>query len=185
MIWLLLGLILWTSAHVLRYAAPDLRGTLDMRLGADKARGPIALAIIAGVALMVIGYRDWDSDYVYGFGAWTVHINNLLVWVSFILFGLRGATGKLGGGLRHPMLSGLILWSVAHLLVNGTWADILLFGGIGAWGVLAMILIDRNSEWTPPAREPGIEWRRVFISTALYMAVGLLHGWLGPWPFGG
>jgi uncharacterized membrane protein len=44
-------------------------------------------------------------------------------------------TGTLRGKLRHPQLLAVKTWAVAHLLVNGDLASIMLFGGLLAWAV--------------------------------------------------
>jgi len=40
---------------------------------------------------------------------------------------------------RHPMLWGVTLWSVAHLIANGDLASILLFGSFVVFSLLLML----------------------------------------------
>ena len=56
MILLILGLALWSGAHLVKRLAPAMRDDLG-----DSGRGPIALAILGGLILMVVGYRMADS----------------------------------------------------------------------------------------------------------------------------
>jgi uncharacterized membrane protein len=87
---------------------------------------------------------------------------------------------------RHPQLTGVIHWAVAHLLVNGDLASIVLFGGLLLWAVAAILLINRRQpEWTPPPRQPlGKEITAVVLALVLVGVVGYVHGWIGPRPFG-
>ena len=84
-----------------------------------------------GIVLMVIGYRSAGFVPVYDPMPGMGHANNTLMLISVFLFGVGGTKGTLYTRMRHPMLTGQILWSVAHLLVNGDLASIVLFGGIG------------------------------------------------------
>ena len=39
--------------------------------------------------------------------------------------------------LKHPMVLGVKVWALAHLLANNTLADVLLFGGFLLWAVFS------------------------------------------------
>jgi uncharacterized membrane protein len=54
---LILGLVVWTAAHLFKRAAPDARAGLAARLGDRPSRGVMALAILAGLVLIIVGYR--------------------------------------------------------------------------------------------------------------------------------
>ena len=43
--------------------------------------------------------------------------------------------GRISRTLKHPMLVAVKAWALAHLLVNGALADVLLFGGFLTWAV--------------------------------------------------
>jgi hypothetical protein len=89
--------------------------------------------------------------------------------------------------LRHPLLFGVILWAVAHLLVNGDLRSVVLFGGLLVWAALEIVLINRAvPAWTKPAPAPlGKEIGAVAGGILVYAVAGLIHGLVGPWPFGG
>jgi NnrU protein len=88
--------------------------------------------------------------------------------------------------LRHPLLYGVILWAVAHLLVNRDLASLILFGGLGLWAALEIALINRAEPlWVRPAPAPvGKEIGAAVGAVALTVIVGYIHGLIGPWPFG-
>lgn len=81
------------------------------------------------------------------------------------------AAPGIAGVARHPLLAAIALWSLAHLIANGTLAQALLFALFSAFAVLGMALIDRRRR-----REIGdAEWRRLARNTALFSLSGL-HG---------
>ena len=138
---LILGLALWVLAHWFKRLAPDARAKLG-----DPGKGVVALLIVAGVVLMIFGYRAADFIPVWTPPAWTIHLNNLLMILAFWIYGSSAAKGAKAWPAyktRHPQLIGFKTWAIAHLLVNGDLASILLFGGLLAWAVSEVILINR------------------------------------------
>jgi uncharacterized membrane protein len=115
-------------------------------------RAAVAVAVVLSVVLMVIGYRSASFVPVYtplpGMG----HANNMLMLVSIFLFGVGGTKGTLYPRMRHPMLWGIVVWAVAHLLVNGDLASVVLFGGLGLGGLIQMAVINRRSLDAPCRR---------------------------------
>ncbi len=183
---ILIGLFLWWEAHLFKSAAPGLRAVLTAQLG-PASKAIFALQILAGVVLMVIGYKQAEFVPVYDLGAWTIHLNNLLMLLAVILFGMGSSKGRMRSWFRHPMLMGFMLWAIAHLLVNGDLASIVLFGGLLAWAPVAMVMINaRDGAWVRP--EPGPvkgDIRLLVISAVVFAVLIGLHSWLGPWPLPG
>jgi uncharacterized membrane protein len=183
---LILGLLLWTAAHVFKRLAPVQRQAMTDRMG-DRAKGVIAVALLISIVLMVIGYRDAGSDFLWGRSAATTGINNLLMIPAIALLGLGSSKSRFNGALRHPMLTGVIVWSLSHLLVNGDVASVVLFGGLALWAVLEMVLINRAvPEWTPPQKGTKAgDIKLLVITLLLYSVIAAIHTWLGYFPFGG
>lgn len=178
-----LGLATFALPHLWKRLAPASRA----RLG-EAGKGVVAVLSIAGVWLASRGYGAWDGAPQVWFPApWLTGVNNLLVAAGFYLFVASGMGVWGARVMRHPQLSAVILWAVAHLLVNGDLASIVLFGAFLLWAVASILLINRDAPlWTPPPRQPlGKEVTAVILAAVLYAGVGYLHGWIGPWPFGG
>ncbi|MFC3613045.1 NnrU family protein [Lutimaribacter marinistellae] len=177
---LILGLALWWLPHLFKRIAPAQRA----RMG-DAGKGAVAVAIVGGIVLMVIGYRMTPFVHVWAPPVFMVHINNLLVLIAIYLMSPAPKRGRLLSGMRHPMLGGFKLWAFAHLLVNGDLASIMLFGGLLTWAVVEVITINRaEPDWTP--RTPGSYGKDAMFfagSVVLLAVIGWIHGWLGPWPF--
>jgi uncharacterized membrane protein len=99
---LILGILLWSGAHVFPRVAPDAWAGVTVRLGKGPSRGVIAGVIALGLILMVIGYRAAPFTAVYDPPAWTIHLNNLLMLAAVALFGMGRSKGRARSWLRHP-----------------------------------------------------------------------------------
>ena len=176
---LILGLLLWWAAHLFKRAAPEARANLG-----DRGKGYVAIGLGAALVLMVIGYRGAEFVQVYSPLPGMGHANNTLMLISVFLFGVGGTKGTLYPRMRHPMLWGTVIWSVAHLLVNGDLASLVLFGGIGLWALVEMAVINRTP-WQRPAAGRGIKGDAMNLvgTLVLFGLIAAIHIWLGYNPF--
>ena len=181
MLLIILGLILWTGAHYWKRMAPDHRAKLG-----DKGKGIVAGASALAIVLMIIGYRSADFIAVWNPPSALQHITHVLMLAAFFVFGMSATTGRLRGYLRHPMLISVKIWAIAHLLVNGDLAAIILFGGMLAWAVGSVILINKaEPNWVRP--EPGIKSKDILlvvITLVTFTIAVAIHIVLGVNPFG-
>ena len=176
---LCLGLVLWVAGHLFKRTAPDLRAGMG-----NAGKGLAALVILGGLVLMIMGYRGAEFVNLWFPPAWTVHLNNLLMLVAVFVYGMSATKGRLRGRMRHPQLTAVKIWAVAHLLVNGDLASVVLFGGLLAWAVLEVIVINRSEVWLRP--EPGPARKDILlvvITLVMFGAIAGIHVWLGVWPF--
>lgn len=181
MIWLVLGVALWSAAHLAKRVVPGFHASLR-----GSERPMVTGALVVAIVLMVIGYRsaDWVSLYspLPGMG----HANNTLMLISIFMFGVGSTKGLLYPHIRHPMLWGVVLWGVAHLLVNGDLASLILFGGLLLWAAAEMVLINRaTGPWQRPEPARGItgDATNLVATLALFGLVAAIHIWLGHNPF--
>tara|TARA_R110002110_G_scaffold117021_22_gene289236 strand:+ start:1943 stop:2500 length:558 start_codon:yes stop_codon:yes gene_type:complete len=180
---LILGLILWIGAHFFKRLAPDARANLG-----TAGKGLVAALIVAGLVLMIIGYRGADFIPVWNPPLFLTHVNNLLMVLAFWIYGSSAAKGAKAWPAyktRHPQLLAIKTWALAHLLVNGDLASIILFGGMLAWAVVSVILINRaEPAWTPPAHAGRATYIRLAVITVVVFAIVVaIHMWLGVSPF--
>lgn len=178
---LILGVALWWGAHLFKRIAPEARAGMG-----DRGKGVVALAVLASVILMIFGYRMSGGAFFWGKHPATVGINNLMMIVALYLTSPGPSKGAILYKMRHPMLTGFLMWAVAHLLVNGDVASFILFGGLGLWSIVQMIVINRSEpDWTPPEKGSiGKDAMFLAISAVLMVVIGYIHYWLGYWPFG-
>jgi len=177
---LILGVALWWAAHLFKRVAPERRAAMG-----DKGRGPVALALVGSVILMVIGFKMTPYIHVWAPPAFTIHLNNVLVLVAIWMMSPAGTKGKILSGVRHPMLMGFRTWAVAHLLVNGDLASMILFGGLLLWGMVEVVVINKaEPDWTPRTDGSIAKDGMFFVaSIVLLVIIGYIHGLVGPVPF--
>ncbi len=183
---LVLGLLLWTAAHVFKRVAPDARAAMQDKMG-DASKGVFAILLIGSVVLMVMGYKAADATFFWGRSPATTGINNLLMLGAVALFGLGNSKSRLRKHFRHPMLWGTVVWALSHLLVNGDSASLILFGWIAIWALAEMQLINRaEQDYTPyDGGSPAGDVRLAIITIVVYAVISGIHIWLGYNPFGG
>lgn len=182
MIYLVLGVLLWSGAHLFKRIAPGARAAM----GETAGKAVIAVALVVSIWLMVVGYGRADGAFFWGRHPALVGVNNLLMLVSVYLFAAAGMKTALARKMRHPMLGAVKVWALAHLLVNGDVASFILFGGLLAWAVVEMIVINKSEpDWTPPPPAPvSKEIIAVVASVGLYAGIVVVHYWLGYPAFG-
>lgn len=176
---LLLGLLLWVGSHLFKRIAPKARASMG-----DRGKAMVAGLSLIAIVLMVVGFRSADAVQLYHTPAWAFHANNTLMLVAIFLLGVGGTKGVLVNKMRHPMLTGVLVWAVAHLMTNGDQASVVLFGGLGLWAVAEMVLINRAGRWKRPAKGSLAGDGKNLVATVLiYAVITGIHYWLGHNPF--
>ena len=180
---LIVGVALWAASHLFKRLAPGPRGAMED----GTAKLVVTVMSVVALILMVLGYRWAEIIPVYSPMAGMGHLTDLLMLIAFVIFGAGMSKGVLWTKIRHPMLTGVIVWSVAHLLVNGDLASLILFGGMGLWAILSMLLINAQAgAWVRPAAGAARrDLALVAIAAVMYALVAGVHIWLGHNPFVG
>jgi len=148
MLQLLMGIVLFFGMHSASIVALPLRDRIVAK-SENMWKGVYAIASLIGIVLMVRGYADLRQTptYLYVSPAWLRHVAALLMLPVFAFFIAPYFPGRIRNALKHPQLVAIKIWAFAHLLVNGTVADVLLFGSFLVWAVM-----DRISLKQRPAR---------------------------------
>ena len=177
MILLASGVLLWSGAHLFKRIAPEAR----TRLG-NAGRPLMALLLLASVVMMTLGYQQASSIVWWGRQTTWVGVNNALVYLGFYFIVGSQLLTRVAGVIRHPQLTAVKLWALAHLLVNGDSASLLLFGGLLVWAVLEVVIINKQ-DGKPQLGKPQPSLPREFAAIAvtllIYGVTAYLHGLLG------
>ncbi len=182
MVVLILGVALWAYSHLMKRVTPGFRASL----GDQKGKGVATVLTLIALGLMIWGYRGADVIQLWYPPAFMTHINNTLMVIAVVLVNLGASRGVLRTKLRHPMLGAVKVWALAHLLVSGDLASVILFGGILAWAVVDMILINKMTTWTRPAPGPiRNDILYILASAVLFYVIVLIHTYLGYPPLPG
>ena len=141
---LILGLLIWTGAHLFPAAGAYKRKKLMAKMGIAPYKAAFALTILSSLTLMVFGWRSINPEHLYVLPAWTRMITMVFVLITFILFVAAQVKTNIKRVLRHPQLTGLVFWSVGHLLANGDSRSLVLFGGLLIWAKLQIIFTNKR-----------------------------------------
>lgn len=153
---LILGLVLFLGIHLLPVLA-GARNALFDRLGEKKYKGVFSLVSAAGLALIIIGYARAPSEpWLFAPLPTAYLVAPMAMIVSFILLASANMRTHIRGMLRHPMLIGVGIWAIVHLLANGEMKATLLFGAFLAYVVIDLLsAVQRGAvkKFTPAARQ--------------------------------
>lgn len=151
---LVVGLILFFGIHSVSIVAPAWRDAQVERRGERLWKGIYALVSLVGLIVLIHGYGVARQSPVvlYTPPPALRHVALLLMLPVFPLLFAAYLPGRIQRAARHPMLLAVKFWAVAHLLANGTLADVLLFGAFLVWAVADRISVKRRAV---PHRVPG------------------------------
>ena len=172
MTYLIFGLVLFLGVHSIRVFANDWRNQTLARVGEKPFKGIYALLSLAGFVLLVWGYGQARQ---HGVMLWTPpvatrHLASLLTQIAFILLAAAYIPGnQIKAKLHHPMVLGVKVWALAHLLANGSLADAVLFGSFLAWSV-ALFAASRRRD----RREQTVYAAGTAGATAITVAAGVV-----------
>lgn len=149
---LICGLLLFSAAHLFPSAMPGTRKRMMEKLGFNPYRGLFSLIILGSLVMVVFGWKAASPTVVYVPPLQGGPVVSALVFVAFVLFVAAQSKTNIRRYVRHPQMSATLVWSVAHLLVNGGSRSVVLFGGLGLWAMLEIILCNRrDGAWEKPA----------------------------------
>lgn len=179
MILLIIGLLLWSVIHLIPATARPFRAKLIDKLGEKAYQGLFAVSILSSVGIIVLGWRSITPSFIYALPELRPVALGIMV-IAYALMGAAMTPTRIKQYVRHPQLTGTILWSIAHLLLNGDSRSLVLFTGIGLWAIIEIICINRrDGEWVkPPLPTAKQETITAVISVSVFVVTIFLHPYL-------
>lgn len=182
---LVLGLVLFLGVHSVRIVADGWRTQMLARMGEMPWKGLYSLIAAVGLALIVWGYGLARQQPVL---LWLPpmgmrHAAALLTLIAFILLAAAYVPRNvIKARLHHPMLLGVKVWALAHLLSNGSLADVLLFGSFLLWAALGFRAARQRDRAQATVYAPGTAagtGLAVVVGAASWVGFALwAHAWL-------
>jgi uncharacterized membrane protein len=183
MLMLVAGVVLFFVPHSVSIVAPHWRNRMVLMFGEAQWKSIYSVIIAAGVALQVLGFIGASRTPVVLYAA-----PPGLRYASFVLmlpvFPLLLATylpGRILASVKHPMLSAVQLWAVAHLLCDGTLPAVVLFSAFLLWALIDRLSLQRRVP-SPIRRAPATRFNdltAVVLGLALYaLFLWRLHAWI-------
>ena len=151
MLLFILGLVLFFGIHMLPFY-PEYRVQLIEKLDSDTIDAEIMYKIIFSVisllGLIFIGVGKGSMEFI---GLWDIpvffrYVAVVLILASFILMVAAYPPNNIKRYVPHPMLTGVIVWGVTHMLVNGDVVSLVLFGSFVAYSVVAIKLANKRQQ---------------------------------------
>jgi uncharacterized membrane protein len=180
---------LFLGSH-LGLSSATVRGWLVGRFGEQRFLGLYSLIALLTLVVMSVAYAQASHHlYLWPPGPGVRHLPLLFMPVAFFLIAggvlipnpsAVGMEGRLGqeepatGVLRitrHPMMWGILVWAMAHILANGDQASLLFFGGFLLTALLGSLHLDRRMVATQ-----GERWQRVVAVTSYLPFAAILAG---------
>ena len=142
------GLVLFLGVHTLT-TQRDLRARMIAATGDGTYKVIYSLVSAVGLALIVWGFAKYRATG--WIDVWTPptgmrHLTAALMLPAVILVVASYIRGRIYSTLKHPMLAGVKLWALAHLLANGDLGSIILFGSFLGWAVFDRISLKRRGD---------------------------------------
>jgi uncharacterized membrane protein len=214
-----IAMVLFVGGHVL-LSAPPLRRRLVGVLGEKPFLGVYSLIMAGCLVWAVRAYGAAEPTLLWTPAPWTRWLAVAGTWPAFVLLaaalmtpnptsvgGERLYDSRAGGDgdpapgvfriTRHPMMWGITLWALLHLLGNGDLPSLIFFGGLAVLSALGPVHIDARRRWADPegyARltaeapfwpwgrgwvSPGaIGWPKLAVGSGLWAVFLGAHGWL-------
>ncbi len=177
MVYLIAGVTLWTIVHLLPSVAPSIRSNLVAKLGTGPFKGLFALDILLALFLIIYGWKTAIPSALYVPPLYGSVIPTALMAAALLLFVASNAPSNIRRFVRHPQMTAVILWSAAHLTVNGDSKSATLFGVLGIWAILEILFINkRDGLWAKPDAVPATwDILTVIIAAVAFLALGYFH----------
>jgi len=174
---MIVGLALFLGVHALT-TQRGVRAQIIASAGEGGYKIGYSLVSAAGLALIVYGFARYRAtgwiDVWYPPTAFK-HIAVALMVPAVILVVASYIRGRIYMTLKHPMLAGVKLWAVAHLIANGDLGSIVLFGSFLAWAVFDRISLKRRADTGAPpipVGGPANDLIAIAVGIVAYLALG-------------
>jgi uncharacterized membrane protein len=183
MLVLLLGLILFLGVHGLTMFRQT-RAELIVRYGEGRFKGIYSLVAGLGFVLIIWGFHLYRANGlipVWSPPGWTRHITMILMLLAFIaMAAMARKPSRIRGWLRHPMLAAIMLWAVAHLLVNGDAGGMALFGAFLIWAAIDRVAVNVRGDVGALRIDAFTRSDAIAVGAGViaYVAMLFLHPWL-------
>ena len=173
----LAGITLFCIVHLFPALGPASRENLTFKLGENAYRGIFSLLILAGLVMIVFGWKATRPSPLYVPPLGPGILPSILVLAGLVLFFASQMKGHLKRTLRHPQMIGTLLWAGSHLLTNGDTRSVILFGSLAVWAALEIVLCNRRDG--PRAQLPPAAVRAdviaVVVGVVAFAVLGHFH----------
>ena len=176
MLLFILGLVLFFGIHMLPFY-PEYRAQLIEKLDNDAIDAEdmykIIFSVISLLGLIFVGIGKGSMGFI---GLWDTptffrYIAVVLIPISFILMVAAYPPNNIKRYVPHPMLTGIIIWGVTHMIVNGDVVSLILFGSFVAYSIVAIKLTNRRDY--DKGSEQDVEEKIPVVKDAIVIGIAM------------
>ena len=179
---MIVGLVLFLGAHTLT-TQREVRARVIAASGEGGYKLGYALVSFAGIAFIAWGFSHYRSTGMIDvWEKWCSpevlrmlkHLAAALMLPAVIMVVAAYIRGRIYVILKHPMLAGVKLWAVAHLLANGDLGSMILFGSFLGWAVFDRISLKKRADpGGPPIPVGGIGNDLIALAVGVVVYIAL------------
>jgi len=172
------ALTLFFALHFIPYTE-NVRQRI-VRYGGEKRYKVIcSLAIFGTIAMGVAGWSSFPNTYFYEPSIELKRLHFVIMFVAVYLWVAAEFPNNLKRFVRHPMLTGMKLWALGHLLANGDLRSMILFVSFLLFSVFAVMASNARGEKNTVAITPFRNDILAFgLSILIYALLIHFHGTL-------
>ena len=176
MSFLILGVLLFAGVHLIPTLAPGLKANSLSRIGEGGYKGIFSLLLLASFALIIVGWRSAEPYTLYIPISYFRQPGIALVLIAMGLLVVGSRNSRIRQGIRHPQLTAVLIWSLAHLAMNGDSRSVVLFLGLAVWSFAEIRLISkREGEWVK-SDIPPLGTEVITLIIVVLLCAALLYG---------
>ena len=182
---LVLGLVIFLGLHSTRIFAEPLRTQSIATLGEGPWKGIYSLVSAIGFVLIVWGFAQarFSAPALWTSPPGVRHATILLMLVSMLLLaGYFFKQSHIAVAVHHPMVWSVAVFGLAHLIANGSAADVALFGAFFIWALadlMSSYARDRRNSVVYPEPNWSATIGAIVLGLALWVVIAFwLHFWL-------
>lgn len=183
-VYLTIGVLLFSLSHLYTVIFVDSRKAIIGKIGLNPYKGIFTLLVLSALGMIIFGWRSSEALYRYSPLEWGPLAAQSLMYPALFLFISARANSNIKRLIRHPQLSAIVLWGLAHLLANGDGRSLVLFGTFTVWALIQMYFLNRrDGAWQKPKTVPLSRDIIVgIIAFVVYAALVFGHGYFSGVP---
>lgn len=172
---LIIGLSIFFLIHLLP-TTPTLKSAMVGKVGELPYKALFSVVSLLGFLLMVLGKAEAEFVSLWQPPVMLSVLTKLMMLPAMVLLVAAYLPSNIKKHVRHPMLCGVVLWAVGHLMINGDMASILLFGGFLIFALVDMA--SANARGATLQLETKPLWNDILVlilGGGAYALLGIFH----------
>ncbi len=170
-----IGIILFFGVHFV--PSMPLKSIMVNRLGEMRFKGLFSLISALGLGLIIYGFSLTKFQPLFDPLSWGRNAAIFTMPIAVILICAAQMPNNLKTLVRHPMLGGLILWGLSHLVANGDLASTILFASFVVFSIINILLVNARGPGVAPTPVSKLwDLGTIAIGLALYILLFQFHG---------